>query len=202
MTVLHKVAAFITRGSGYRQQLLVIDHPDAGLQLPAGTVELNEDPDTAVIREVAEEAGVTAVARVSKLASFNQLQGKQRVMCETTQLENADFAFRRGWYVREIERAGDRVLVCYEEFEFVNQMPGKVVFSQAGWVPTTAVTDQLVRHLYHMRPTRPLPDEWRADPGDHGHAPWRLFWLPLRSAELVQGQQIWLDQVRAKLLCP
>lgn len=120
--MLHKVAAFITRGSGQQQELLVIEHPNAGTQLPAGTVEPDEEPDTAVIREIKEETGLTAV------------------------------------------------------------------------------TDQLIRHLYHFRPTRPLPAEWWADPGDHPHASWRLFWLPLPSVKLVQGQQTWLERVYSDLI--
>lgn len=206
--IMHKVAAFITRGQGQTQELLVIDHPDAGIQLPAGTVEPAETPDTAVLREVREEAGLTAVSLITKLASFNQLQGDQRVMGETTAIKAGpepdaaylDISFRRGWTVREIQRQEQMVHICYEEYEFHNNLPGKAILVRKGWVPATAVTDQLKRHLYHLRPTRPLPAEWRADPGDHGHAPWRLFWLPLASAQLVQGQHEWLDRFRAELL--
>jgi 8-oxo-dGTP pyrophosphatase MutT (NUDIX family) len=43
--------------------LLVFEHrdfPDAGTQVPAGTVYHDEDPAVAVVREVFEEAGVEA----------------------------------------------------------------------------------------------------------------------------------------------
>jgi ADP-ribose pyrophosphatase len=36
------------------------DFPDAGTQVPAGTVDHDEDPAVAVVREVFEEAGVEA----------------------------------------------------------------------------------------------------------------------------------------------
>jgi ADP-ribose pyrophosphatase YjhB (NUDIX family) len=45
------------------QELLVFDHrdhPAAGTQVPAGTVEADEDPTATVVREVVEETGVNA----------------------------------------------------------------------------------------------------------------------------------------------
>ena len=45
------------------RELLVFEHgafPDAGTQVPAGTVEGDEAPDVAVVREVYEETGVDA----------------------------------------------------------------------------------------------------------------------------------------------
>ncbi len=207
MNTLHKVAAFVTRGIKPDQQLLVIEHPNAGIQLPAGTVEVGEAPDTAVLREVSEETDVTDVTLVQKCAEFNQLSGDQRVMLQTTQLRakpepeatRLNHTFRRGWYVRELGRQNGWVHLCYEERAFSGNVPGEVILSWAGWVEDTAVTAKLSRHLYHLRPTRPLPDEWYADPGDHGLAPWRLFWLPLATAVLVQEQHKWLRKVRNSL---
>ncbi|WP_280447148.1 NUDIX hydrolase [Nocardia cyriacigeorgica] len=58
-----RVAAYVIR---YRTtpQLLVFDHvglPEAGTQIPAGGVHPGEALDTAVLREVAEETGLTNV---------------------------------------------------------------------------------------------------------------------------------------------
>lgn len=53
-----KVSAFITRG----RQLLVFRkpfHPGTGTQVPAGTIEPDETPEHAVIREATEETGLT-----------------------------------------------------------------------------------------------------------------------------------------------
>jgi hypothetical protein len=42
---LGKVTCFITRRNEYKLELLLIQHPKAGIQIPTGTVELNEDFD-------------------------------------------------------------------------------------------------------------------------------------------------------------
>lgn len=56
-----KVVAYITRGD----ELLVFTHrdfPEAGVQVPAGTVEAGEALDAAVLREVHEETGLPPTA--------------------------------------------------------------------------------------------------------------------------------------------
>ena len=67
----HKVLAYITRQRDGARQLLVFkhrDHPEAGVQVPAGTVELEEPIETALFREVHEEAGLDNLRLVRKLA--------------------------------------------------------------------------------------------------------------------------------------
>jgi 8-oxo-dGTP pyrophosphatase MutT (NUDIX family) len=52
-----KVVAYITQGD----KLLVFSHPgqsEAGIQVPAGTVEPGESPEQAVLREAREETGL------------------------------------------------------------------------------------------------------------------------------------------------
>jgi 8-oxo-dGTP diphosphatase len=53
-----KVFAYIT----HHHHLLVFRHPyapEAGIQVPAGTIEENEHPDEAVLREAFEETGLS-----------------------------------------------------------------------------------------------------------------------------------------------
>jgi 8-oxo-dGTP pyrophosphatase MutT (NUDIX family) len=59
----HKVTCFITRQRRQGQELLLINHPNAGVQIPAGTVEPGEDLETAAIREAVEESGLRASLR-------------------------------------------------------------------------------------------------------------------------------------------
>ena len=53
-------------------RLLIFRHthyPEAGTQVPAGTIESGEDPETAAIRELAEESGLV-VERADLLGRF------------------------------------------------------------------------------------------------------------------------------------
>ncbi len=63
-----KVFAYITRGS----DLLVFQHlgnPDAGVQVPAGTVEEGERLEEAVMREAEEETGLKRLKKVGLLGT-------------------------------------------------------------------------------------------------------------------------------------
>jgi 8-oxo-dGTP pyrophosphatase MutT (NUDIX family) len=55
-----KVVVYIT----WNDKLLVFSHPDfpeAGIQAPAGTIEPNEAPEAAALREAFEETGLTGL---------------------------------------------------------------------------------------------------------------------------------------------
>lgn len=60
LTLRHKAFAYITR----RGRLLVFRHPlapEAGIQVPAGTIREQERPKDAVMREAREETGLTGL---------------------------------------------------------------------------------------------------------------------------------------------
>jgi ADP-ribose pyrophosphatase YjhB (NUDIX family) len=62
-----RVAAYVIRTTPSGSQLLVFDHtddPDAGTQVPAGGVQPDEALHDAVLREVAEETGLTNVTLI------------------------------------------------------------------------------------------------------------------------------------------
>lgn len=72
-TVIRKVIAYITRLSNQRRELLVHihkDYPEAGVQVPAGTVEENETIEEALYREIKEESGLTEFISRSKLKEY------------------------------------------------------------------------------------------------------------------------------------
>lgn len=71
--VLRKVIAYITREKEGKRQLLVFthrDYPEAGLQVPAGTVEEGEEIEAALRREVAEETGLHDLQVVKEIATY------------------------------------------------------------------------------------------------------------------------------------
>jgi Uncharacterized protein conserved in bacteria len=59
--VVSKVMAYITRSGKAGKEILVFkhrDYPEAGIQVPAGTVEAGETLEAALKREIAEETGL------------------------------------------------------------------------------------------------------------------------------------------------
>jgi len=67
-----RVAGYVIRTTGSGAQLLVFDHidfPDAGTQVPAGGVQPGEGLHDAVLREVAEETGLTDITVVREIGS-------------------------------------------------------------------------------------------------------------------------------------
>ena len=70
-----KVVAYITRVSSQGStELLVFDHrddPDAGTQVPAGTVDEGEAIENALHREIAEETGLQGCRVVAKLTTYD-----------------------------------------------------------------------------------------------------------------------------------
>ena len=66
MRTSRKAFAYITRG----RELLIFSHPDfpeAGLKVPAGTIEEGETPEQGVLREAYEETGISGLRIVSFL---------------------------------------------------------------------------------------------------------------------------------------
>ena len=67
VTYVQKACAYITRDE---RELLVFEGPEYdGLQVPKGTVESDERPRTAVLREIAEESGLGAVGALDHLTT-------------------------------------------------------------------------------------------------------------------------------------
>lgn len=76
----HKVLAYITRERADHRDLLVFthrDYPEAGVQVPAGTVEPAEAIEAALFREVREESGLTNLQLARKLAEHEETEWGQ-----------------------------------------------------------------------------------------------------------------------------
>jgi 8-oxo-dGTP diphosphatase len=68
-----RVIAYITRDTDRGRELLVFDdleHPETGVQLPAGRLDPGEELEPALLREIAEESGLTDVRIVRHLPGF------------------------------------------------------------------------------------------------------------------------------------
>lgn len=52
-------------------KVLAFEHPNAGCQIPKGSVEKNEDIETAVLRELCEESGISTGRIVRKVGELD-----------------------------------------------------------------------------------------------------------------------------------
>lgn len=73
MQLVWKLCACVVREGSGGPELLVFDHPRAGTQIPKGTLEDGESHRDGVLRELAEETGVTDVEIVRSVGTWDRL---------------------------------------------------------------------------------------------------------------------------------
>jgi ADP-ribose pyrophosphatase YjhB (NUDIX family) len=69
--MVRKAYAYISREADHASAVLVFRHrdaPEAGIQVPRGTVDSGEDPAATVVREVCEECGLCEARLIGLLA--------------------------------------------------------------------------------------------------------------------------------------
>ena len=203
-----KVTALITRQTDAgMHDLLVFRHPTAGVQLPAGTVEAGESMETAVLREAAEESGLTDITLIKHLYTQTQDLGEtRRALMRTmpllsgpsTETNLLNLTFNRGAWFRVIDEVDAFSEVVYEEYD-LDVEPHKVRIRFSGWLPTDALATRMERQFFHLVSTSPTPETWEHLAEDR-HL-FKLYWTPLKPRpRLVEGQDEWLDWVYAGLL--
>jgi 8-oxo-dGTP pyrophosphatase MutT (NUDIX family) len=208
VNTLEKVTAFITRQAGEAKELLVFQHPSAGVQVPAGTVEAGEDIEQAVLRETFEETGLEGVRLICKLdTQLLDPSGNERALLQATALftepsvdsPHIDFSPGRGWWVKVVNVAGEWSQVVYEEYD-LNASPPTPLMRFSGWVPSRLLASRVVRHFFHLTSIVSTPDAWEQEA--EGRHLFRLYWVPLAPRpKLIEGQDAWLDRVYDALLC-
>ena len=67
-SITHKVVGYLVQ-HGLLLVFLHRDYPEAGLQVPAGTIERGEQPPAAMVREIQEETGLSNVRIASYLGN-------------------------------------------------------------------------------------------------------------------------------------
>lgn len=205
--MIEKVTAFITRPGQNGRELLVFQHPNAGIQLPAGTVEPGEDVETAVLREAFEETGLKQLTIARQLAIIeNELQPGQISNTRPVQAlwqpaaTALPFAhlFSRGMTLTATgQHQNGYTQVTYQEYDQYPH-PTAITLHIAGWLPDAIITRHKRRTLLALTCHEATPPRWSlTSDGDRIFAP---FWTPLApKPELVGGQNAWLDLVYAQL---
>jgi ADP-ribose pyrophosphatase YjhB (NUDIX family) len=207
--ILQKVTAFVTRarasGAGGGYELLVMQHPTAGVQLPAGTVEENEPVVTAAFRELAEETGLIDVALVAQLGTeWFDCTERAALMFRTAPLRKGpnlnapllEAEFPRGYWCSVVDREGAFSQVVYEDLD-LNVQPARVITRYSGWVESDAIAERVERHFFRFEPRGPTKERWV----QLAEQRFECYWTPLApKPALVGGQQGWLDGVYDALL--
>jgi len=201
--VIEKVTAFVTRTTEQGLELLLLEHPFAGIQIPAGTVE-EETPEEAVLREVAEETGIdSATIRRYLGREETPLPEGHRIIAAPTKvyarpdITSFDWAYlRRGIQVAVNRREGGFSQITYTEPDRVPD-PQFITMSITGWVPDGVLADTHIRHFFHLEYDGPLQERWTAFSDNHTFT---LFWALLSDLpEIVAPQDRWLTYLHRGL---
>jgi 8-oxo-dGTP pyrophosphatase MutT (NUDIX family) len=204
---LEKVTAFVIRRSTATPELLLLEHPYAGIQLPAGTVEVGEPLEKAVLREVAEETGLTDVTFRAYLgAAEESFPPETRFVVQPTHVyarpdaTSFDWAYlRRGIMVTANRHEGAFTQITYTEFAREPD-PEYVTMQITGWAPDDALTTVQRRHFFILDFTGQTErdssrERWEAFSDNHTFT---LFWAPLAALPaLIPPQDQWLMWLKA-----
>lgn len=202
-----KVTAYITRRRYDATELLVFRHPYAGVQLPAGTIELGESVEEALWREVREETGLHDVQLIRHLRTeLYTAPADQRIIVRGTKIFDAPtfdasgtgFHLKRGLWVRYLGPAeGNFAHIAYEEVDHHSDQPGFLVY-EAGYVRNSVLGTGTERHHFHLTTTAETPESWPVTTDNHT---FQLYWTPLIPRPRLIGQQDdWLASVYDELL--
>jgi len=195
---LEKITAFVTRSGLNGLELLVFQHPTAGIQIPAGTVEEGETIEQAAFREVAEETGLYDISlrrylgwRDEVPARFTHVIYRETKVYSRPDLKSFDWAsFRRGIGVRMQRQANGFAQVTYDES---NRYPDPefITYSITGWVPLECLAAVNRRHFFHFTFHGTAPERWEQFSDNHLFQP---FWAPFdHLPAIVEPQHTWLE---------
>lgn len=195
--ILQKVTAFIVRGPA-PGQLLLFEHPTAGIQVPAGTVREGESCEAAALREAGEETGLAgfSLRRFLGSAPAGIPENRRGVVRQATvysrpDLGSFDWAYvPRGATVKLLGRnANGFTHVQYEEYDCE---PDRHYLSYdiTGWVQDEALADEVLRSFYLLGFDGVTPERWTAETDNHVFT---CSWAPLAHLPpLVPPQAWWL----------
>ena len=216
---IHKVTAFITRtGRQGQPQLLLFQHPQAGVQLPAGTVDEGEEWVTAVLREALEETRLTHLTIHRHLGQIdNELAAGEAILNQDSRIFSQPdvlsipFAplFTRGMTFVVGERVvgengpfdnaqGKRFYrIIYQEYDQLPD-PQTITLHIDGWLPEERLSWRKTRHYVHLHCHGETADRWSL-PSDNNHI-FTPFWADLQpKPAIIHPQNRWLDDVYDQL---
>lgn len=198
MGLIEKVTGFVTCVHQGRTFLLLFQHPFAGVQLPAGSVEVGEQPEMAAEREVAEETGILVQSPGQFLGQedLDLPEGLCALTTASTVYSRPDptsfdwVRIRRGIIVQVLRQQGEYTQIHYEEFDRYDQ-PETCSFAITGWVSNAHLARRQIRYFYHFRCPGNPDESWDVYTDNHT---FHLFWAAVDELpDLVPPQAPWLD---------
>jgi 8-oxo-dGTP pyrophosphatase MutT (NUDIX family) len=200
---LDKVTAFITRNTAGGKQLLLIRHPFAGYQFPAGTVEEGEAFEAAVLREAYEETGLIHISMISQLGElFEEYPDHAFTLRKVTvyarpDITSFDWAYLpRGAGVDLLRQYNGYAHVSFVEGD-VYPDPSYITYQITGWVPEDCLGTQLHRRIYHLICQQDTPDTWQVHVDQHTYT---LVWMDIdHLPEIVYPQNTYWQQFGKQL---
>ena len=195
---VEKVTVFVLRQGGAGvAELLLLYHPYAGIQLPAGTVEVGERARTAALREAQEETGLQELAWGGMLGTErDELPPGEGIVALTTPVYTtpnvtsaARAELRRGLSVEVVRLAAGFLQVRFSEYDRYPD-PQFKTFEVLGWVPSGAVAGARIRHFAWLSVPGATPSRWTNFDDNHNFT---LRWHRLDALPaLVAPQAPWL----------
>ncbi|GAA0783236.1 NUDIX domain-containing protein [Hathewaya limosa] len=154
--MIEKVTMLISRRSNL-QEILAIEHPYAGYQLPSGTVEDNELAIDSAIRELKEETGISDIVEIYNLASLSVNISPKTMIVKSTPVysrpevnSNSYAKLRKGLTVEKSTIEDNNFsMVKYSEYDdLIN--PSYITYEILGWVPLNSICDSYKRTFYRV----------------------------------------------------
>jgi len=168
------------------------------VQIPAGTVNQGENPESTARREGAEETGLEGLVLMRSLGQVDDLPRLGYVLVAQHTLvysrpDKSSFDWVHlptGLPVKVLRHSAGLTQICYEENDRYIE-PQYTTYSITGWVPDEALTNHCVRHFYLFDAPNPSPERWSVGVDNHI---FELFWAPLNDLpSIVPSQDSWLN---------
>lgn len=176
---MDKVTSFVLRRN--RTELLLFEHEDRTIQLPAGTVEEGEPPMEAGLREVSEETGLEArqLLKATMIDRAENELARDEVVVERRcpvysrpRLGSMNWgSIPRGITVKSLREADGFMQVRYDDWhdEIARDY---LTYCLIGWVGQESVSRTKIRH-YCVIDAEDGRDTWTIDNDNHLFRP---FW--------------------------
>lgn len=123
-----KVLAYITKGQKSNLEILVFkhrDHPEAGLQVPGGTVEEDELLVNAMYREIEEETGIVRedLTMVGNIHTYNYYPINRNTIHERAFFHFTYSGYQEKWDHQVMCEGEDDGLIFQFRWERVESLP-------------------------------------------------------------------------------